>query len=146
MQTSAIIRIEKALWDEFGIKYPKQRSQIIRDFVQYLVNKDEDEESQLILKLKENQKDGEYLKYQLEKVKKNKKERAEDEAVYEPLIDNIRYIEYRQGCVGKNMVESIAKNNEVDYNILLAKCEEEGIKLEDYSMMVQEGKMKVNLH
>lgn len=142
MKTRANIRIEKTLWELFGAKYPNKRSKIIEEFIEYMVNKDSDEESRLQHQLEENEKDNEYLKYQLKKVQDEKKRRTEDNLVMKKLLDDIEYIAIKRGSVGKNKIKNLAQHNKVDYGSLLTTCVEKGILIEEFQMDYEEGNIR----
>ena len=142
MKTRANIRIEKTLWDSFGAKYPNKRSKIIEEFIGYMVNKDSDEESRLQHQLEENEKDKEYLKYQLKKVQDEKKRRTEDNLVMNKLLDDIEYIAIKRGSVGKNKIKNLAQHNKVKYSSLLTTCVEKGIPIEEFQMDYEEGNIR----
>ena len=107
-----------------------------------MVNKDSDEESRLQHQLEENEKDKEYLKYQLKKVQDEKKRRTEDNLVMNKLLDDIEYIAIKRGSVGKNKIKNLAQHNKVNYSSLLTTCVEKGIPIEEFQMDYEEGNIR----
>ena len=121
------------IWEQAKEKLPQGRSEFVEEQLRKAIGLSDDKETELRKKIAKHQDEINVLESQLCKIREERLKKEKAINVYDNALNAIRRIHERLGCVGKNQIKNISKQQQVPFEGLIDCVINEGLNLVNYA-------------
>lgn len=133
MKKTVTLTIDAVVWEQAKEKLPCGRSEYIEEQLRKGIGLSDDKEVELRKKIAKHQDEINVLESQLCKIREERLKKEKAINVYDNALNAIRRIHERLGCVGKNQIKNISKQQQVPFEGLIDCVINEGLNLVNYA-------------
>lgn len=133
MKKTVTLTIDAVVWEQAKEKLPCGRSEYIEEQLRKGVGLSDDKEVELRKKITKHQDEINALESQLCKIREERLKKEKAINVYDNALNTIHRIHERLGCVGKNQIKNISKQQQVPFEGLIDCVINEGLNLVNYA-------------
>lgn len=133
MKKTVALTIDSMIWEQAKEKLPQGRSEFVEEQLRKAIGLSDDKETELRKKIAKHQDEINVLESQLCKIREERLKKEKAINVYDNALNAIRRIHERLGCVGKNQIKNISKQQQVPFEGLIDCVINEGLNLVNYA-------------
>lgn len=133
MKKTVTLTIDAVVWEQAKEKLPCGRSEYIEEQLRKGIGLSDDKEVELRKKIAKHQDEINVLESQLCKIREERLKKEKAINVYDNALNAIHRIHERLGCVGKNQIKNISKQQQVPFEGLIDCVINEGLNLVNYA-------------
>ncbi|MFR8879517.1 MAG: hypothetical protein ACLVGV_07730 [Methanobrevibacter smithii] len=133
MKKTVTLTIDAVVWEQAKEKLPCGRSEYIEEQLRKGIGLSDDKEVELRKKIAKHQDEINVLESQLCKIREERLKKEKAVNVYDNALNAINRIHERLGCVGKNQIKNISKQQQVPFEGLIDCVINEGLNLVNYA-------------
>ena len=133
MKKSVTLTIDSMIWEQAKEKLPQGRSEFVEEQLRKAIGLSDDKETELRKKIAIHQDEINVLESQLCKIREERLNEKQDNDEYGNAMDTVYRIHEHLGCVGKNQIKNISKQQQVPFEGLIDCVINEGLNLVNYA-------------